>query len=263
MFDPSIGRWITEDPIELDGGDVNLYRAMRNNPTNRFTRADFAPTWYGLGQGTAPDRFVADRRLTGPDIGRVASFDFWQTRGDWNDIGAGTWSQPDRAGNGGSNMVKDASKYPFGAAHSWVEVAGVNTPGGVCNTPTTWENDPNPDKAMAGTLTATMDNFVSGNYKVTLTWDVKIHVECGSVGASVTVHVNNKGTWKQAAFYNLKGTNTGAQTIERHGGKYGTVVPIGSGNSTWLIRAVPVIAGQRTGKARVDITVGILAIDRS
>lgn len=35
MFDPSIGRWITPDPIGFGAGDTNLYRAMGNNLTNR------------------------------------------------------------------------------------------------------------------------------------------------------------------------------------------------------------------------------------
>ncbi len=34
MFDPSIGRWLTPDPIGFAGGDENLYRFVGNNPTN-------------------------------------------------------------------------------------------------------------------------------------------------------------------------------------------------------------------------------------
>jgi uncharacterized protein RhaS with RHS repeats len=33
-FDPSIGRWLQEDPIGFAGGDNNLYRYVTNNPTN-------------------------------------------------------------------------------------------------------------------------------------------------------------------------------------------------------------------------------------
>ncbi len=35
MFSPTIGRFITEDPIGLDGGDSNLYRYVGNDPINR------------------------------------------------------------------------------------------------------------------------------------------------------------------------------------------------------------------------------------
>lgn len=34
MYDPHIGRWLEEDPIGFAAGDPNLYRYVRNNPTN-------------------------------------------------------------------------------------------------------------------------------------------------------------------------------------------------------------------------------------
>lgn len=34
MFDPTIGRWTSKDPIGFEAGDENLYRYARNNPTN-------------------------------------------------------------------------------------------------------------------------------------------------------------------------------------------------------------------------------------
>jgi hypothetical protein len=33
-YDPTIGRFISEDPIAFDGGDANLYRFVGNSPTN-------------------------------------------------------------------------------------------------------------------------------------------------------------------------------------------------------------------------------------
>jgi hypothetical protein len=33
-YDPTIGRWIAEDPIVFEGGDTDLYRYMGNSPTN-------------------------------------------------------------------------------------------------------------------------------------------------------------------------------------------------------------------------------------
>ena len=43
-YDPTIGRWTTEDPIAFDGGDFNLYRYAQlpdcvhrpNGPDNCF-----------------------------------------------------------------------------------------------------------------------------------------------------------------------------------------------------------------------------------
>jgi hypothetical protein len=34
MFDPRVGRWLSDDPIRWDAGDVNLQRYVGNNPTN-------------------------------------------------------------------------------------------------------------------------------------------------------------------------------------------------------------------------------------
>jgi len=34
MFDPTIGRWLTQDPEAFDAGDANLYRYCGNDPTN-------------------------------------------------------------------------------------------------------------------------------------------------------------------------------------------------------------------------------------
>lgn len=34
MYDPSVGRWLSEDPLEFEGGDVNLDRYVGNDPTN-------------------------------------------------------------------------------------------------------------------------------------------------------------------------------------------------------------------------------------
>ncbi len=33
-YDPNVGKFISEDPIGIDGGDFNLYRYVRNNPLN-------------------------------------------------------------------------------------------------------------------------------------------------------------------------------------------------------------------------------------
>jgi uncharacterized protein RhaS with RHS repeats len=34
MYDPTVGRFITQDPIGFDGADANLYRYVRDSPTN-------------------------------------------------------------------------------------------------------------------------------------------------------------------------------------------------------------------------------------
>ena len=34
MYDPKVGRWLSEDPLGFDAGDGNLYRYIANDPTN-------------------------------------------------------------------------------------------------------------------------------------------------------------------------------------------------------------------------------------
>jgi hypothetical protein len=48
MYDPSLGRWITEDPIEFDGGDNNFYRFLKNDPVNGLDPSGLAELPDGL-----------------------------------------------------------------------------------------------------------------------------------------------------------------------------------------------------------------------
>jgi hypothetical protein len=34
MYNPIVGRWMEEDPIDFKAGDANLYRDVSNDPTN-------------------------------------------------------------------------------------------------------------------------------------------------------------------------------------------------------------------------------------
>jgi hypothetical protein len=35
MYDPTVGRWMEEDPLLFEAGDANPYRYVRNDPMNR------------------------------------------------------------------------------------------------------------------------------------------------------------------------------------------------------------------------------------
>ena len=43
MYDPTIGRWISEDPIGFTAGDANLYRYVQNAPTNATDPSGLQP----------------------------------------------------------------------------------------------------------------------------------------------------------------------------------------------------------------------------
>ncbi len=47
MYDPSIGRWLTEDPIGFEAEDPNFYRYVGNSPTNAKDPTGLL-TWTGL-----------------------------------------------------------------------------------------------------------------------------------------------------------------------------------------------------------------------
>lgn len=53
-YDPSIGRFISEDPIAFDGGDVNIYRYGGNSPTNVIDPTGLAATILRPGNPGAP-----------------------------------------------------------------------------------------------------------------------------------------------------------------------------------------------------------------
>jgi RHS repeat-associated protein len=46
-YDPSIGRWISEDPIGFEAGDANLYRYVGNSSTNSIDPSGLKP-WWGI-----------------------------------------------------------------------------------------------------------------------------------------------------------------------------------------------------------------------
>jgi len=49
MFDPTIGRWLTQDPLAFEAGDADLYRYCGNDPTNAVDPTGLF--WKELGNG--------------------------------------------------------------------------------------------------------------------------------------------------------------------------------------------------------------------
>ncbi|MGK5093028.1 RHS repeat-associated core domain-containing protein [Deltaproteobacteria bacterium TL4] len=64
-YDPEIGRWTTKDPIGFNGGDMNLYAYVGNNPVNA---KDPQGTCFGLCNGHLS--FEPDP-LPGPDLCKI------------------------------------------------------------------------------------------------------------------------------------------------------------------------------------------------
>jgi uncharacterized protein RhaS with RHS repeats len=49
MYDPGTGRWLSQDPLGFEAGDVNLYRYVKNRPTNASDPSGLD----GIGDGIA------------------------------------------------------------------------------------------------------------------------------------------------------------------------------------------------------------------
>jgi hypothetical protein len=84
MFEPSLGRWIQEDPLGFDGGDVNLNRALNDNPVNVLdpmgTEAvSIEPRIIEGGVGDPPDR----REQKPPTVIRGKT-PYFSTLGQWD-----------------------------------------------------------------------------------------------------------------------------------------------------------------------------------
>lgn len=85
MYDPTIGRWLTEDPIGFAGEDMNLYRYVGNGPTNATD-----PSGLKSGKGSTgpvtPNEALDD--ATEDRVGYYVGF-FADYNEDWNQGSAG------------------------------------------------------------------------------------------------------------------------------------------------------------------------------
>lgn len=72
-YDPNVGRFISEDPIGFEGGDVNLYAYVGNNPVSWIDPSGKAPFW--------------DHFRDGYNLSANAGGSFWNSlvRG-WNEM---------------------------------------------------------------------------------------------------------------------------------------------------------------------------------
>lgn len=98
FYDPKLGRFISEDPIEFAGGDVNLYGYVRNQPQ-----------WFRDPLGLQPGGDV----LTNPDILRTAAQTLATAGGAILTMGGAVVSSPIAVGAGGL-VIGGAIGLPIG-----------------------------------------------------------------------------------------------------------------------------------------------------
>jgi len=81
-YSPTLQRWVSLDPIRFAGGDIDLYRFVRNNPENATdpNGLRWVDGGFGVGRVTLLYRFsVTQRRVNG----RLQQFDWINPRGAW------------------------------------------------------------------------------------------------------------------------------------------------------------------------------------
>jgi RHS repeat-associated protein len=61
FYDPTVGRFLSEDPIGFGGGDLNLYRYVANNPVNQIDA-------FGLDSGEFLGSVILEMLLAGGDF---------------------------------------------------------------------------------------------------------------------------------------------------------------------------------------------------
>jgi hypothetical protein len=86
MYDPTVGRWTSQDPSGFSGGDIDLYRYVRNSPTNGTDASGLADTNddfernYGIADaitnGTMTPADLNGRRITTPTNSHGQSLEF-------------------------------------------------------------------------------------------------------------------------------------------------------------------------------------------
>jgi RHS repeat-associated protein len=73
-YSPTLGRWTSLDPLRYDAGDVNLYRALGNSPTNTVDPSGLLWSWLSaaagavIGAGVGVVGYVGFNLITGRPI---------------------------------------------------------------------------------------------------------------------------------------------------------------------------------------------------
>jgi uncharacterized protein RhaS with RHS repeats len=73
MYDPSIGRWMEEDPIGFEAGDANLYRYVENDPANEIDPLGLQDTKPALFPNMETEkRQKQDKEIADTEVGKKA-----------------------------------------------------------------------------------------------------------------------------------------------------------------------------------------------
>ncbi len=146
MYDPTVGRWLSKDPIEFEGGDADLYRYVGNGPTDATDPSGLqiqpfppgAPNWdYLRPRPPLPPPWIGPLKANPaarPDFDQLLNFIKTFPFGGvtWTDPcynwAAGVWGKMPLKFIGGGSPIKvqpvcfNVSGNPLASAHTAFEV---------------------------------------------------------------------------------------------------------------------------------------------
>ena len=123
-YDPTAGRFLSEDPLGYAAGDTNLYRYAFNSPTH-FTDPSgefifLAPlvTWAaGLTAGAAATYFATQAGLSAVETGVEAGISYY--------MGGEAWEEFSVGGTFAKNFVVNSATGGIGSKGKWLAKAGA------------------------------------------------------------------------------------------------------------------------------------------
>jgi len=171
-YDPSVGRWLSEDPIGFRGGDVNVYRYVRNtpqvaiDPTGQTTIVPILPP-LGSRDDLQGSNYVIDA-VTGAKAILDAE---------------NAWGHPNIPGcTGAWGKVKKAAQQKSITTRSGIWGAGT---GGTCNTIHTQHNRFYKSDD-AGSIALFVHNLDPGEYEVAYWYSASITTNLPSAGGGAS-----------------------------------------------------------------------------
>lgn len=88
MYSPTLGRFVTKDPIGFQAGDVNLYRFVENDPANRTDPTGLGPIPFPEKLGTIGDSIENEKATNARLLTREAAGKLGGGRGSYLGPGA-------------------------------------------------------------------------------------------------------------------------------------------------------------------------------
>jgi len=166
-YDPSVGRWISEDPLGFSGGDTNVSRYVANDTTNSVD-----PT--GLKKKPGPSFTV--NQGSDPSAGAVLG-----AKLGISEAATGVWGQPYDQVTGTSTPDSANNSHSSSMTLTADSCNTINVPA-----------SSSISAATGGLMTMSLINYAPGTYNVKVAWTLLI-TSTGPTGSGGTAYVTVPG----------------------------------------------------------------------